>query len=224
MSMWSTAGTKDPPTQPPVWRIVPSPDIAGALSYDLPSLALGNGSLERTGAAGMGELPGRTHFLSHLRSRHDQRLARARARHRPPVLSGGRYSARPLRRTAGSPTRGRVAEYRIGVQSPRLVIVPPGVWHGFQNDGNRSGHAAEHVGRRLRSRRPGPLEVADRLSGGSVPVQTTRLTGDSALASPLPAHTELVDVGRIVLARARWNRAIRCGTRRAPTSRASACR
>ena len=45
MSTWRTAGTKDGPMQAPAWRSDPSPDVAGALSYELPSLALSNGSL-----------------------------------------------------------------------------------------------------------------------------------------------------------------------------------
>jgi len=31
----------------------------------------------------------------------------------------------------GSPTRGETMEVVAGVHSPRLVKVPPGVWHGF---------------------------------------------------------------------------------------------
>ena len=32
----------------------------------------------------------------------------------------------------GSPTKGEVNEFYIGVHSPRLVQVPPGVYHGFK--------------------------------------------------------------------------------------------
>jgi dTDP-4-dehydrorhamnose 3,5-epimerase len=34
----------------------------------------------------------------------------------------------------GSPTRGVSNVLRIGALSPYLVIVPPGVWHGFRNE------------------------------------------------------------------------------------------
>jgi dTDP-4-dehydrorhamnose 3,5-epimerase len=38
------------------------------------------------------------------------------------------YDARP-----GSPTHGRVNEFRLGPARPALLVVPPGVWHGVQN-------------------------------------------------------------------------------------------
>ncbi len=31
----------------------------------------------------------------------------------------------------GSPTRGEVDEFLIGPLNPLLVVIPPGVWHGF---------------------------------------------------------------------------------------------
>jgi dTDP-4-dehydrorhamnose 3,5-epimerase len=37
----------------------------------------------------------------------------------------------------GSPTRGAVAELRLGDEQPLLVLIPPGVWHGFQAVGDR---------------------------------------------------------------------------------------
>lgn len=37
-----------------------------------------------------------------------------------------------------SPTRGLVNEYRLGVERPMLVVVPPGVWHGVSNIGPES--------------------------------------------------------------------------------------
>jgi dTDP-4-dehydrorhamnose 3,5-epimerase len=33
----------------------------------------------------------------------------------------------------GSLTRGRINEFRLGLQRPGLVIVPAGVWHGLRN-------------------------------------------------------------------------------------------
>ena len=33
----------------------------------------------------------------------------------------------------GSPTHGKLNEFRIGPPRPALVVVPPGVWHGVQN-------------------------------------------------------------------------------------------
>src|SRR5215213_124301 len=33
----------------------------------------------------------------------------------------------------GSPTRGRVNDFRLGDRRPGLIVVPPGVWHGIQN-------------------------------------------------------------------------------------------
>jgi len=38
----------------------------------------------------------------------------------------------------GSPTHGRVNEFRIGIERPALVVVPPGIWHGVQNIGDQS--------------------------------------------------------------------------------------
>lgn len=32
----------------------------------------------------------------------------------------------------GSPTRGEVSEFHLGVHDPRLVVIPPGVLHGFK--------------------------------------------------------------------------------------------
>jgi dTDP-4-dehydrorhamnose 3,5-epimerase len=34
---------------------------------------------------------------------------------------------------AGSPTYGRINEFRLGDRRPGLVVIPPGVWHGVQN-------------------------------------------------------------------------------------------
>lgn len=34
-----------------------------------------------------------------------------------------------------SPTHGRLNEFRIGIERPTIVSVPPGVWHGVQNIG-----------------------------------------------------------------------------------------
>ena len=138
MSMWRTAGTKDGPIQAPAWRSVPSPDVAGALSYELPSLALSNGSLSELvrpewGDARVSHIFYRTYDPGTVSAWH----AHAHGTDRLCCLSGDILLVLYDGRT-GSPTHGRVAEYRIGVQSPRLVIVPAGVWHGFQNDGNRS--------------------------------------------------------------------------------------
>ena len=38
----------------------------------------------------------------------------------------------------GSPTHGRVNEFRIGTERPALVVVPPGIWHGVCNIGDQS--------------------------------------------------------------------------------------
>ena len=35
----------------------------------------------------------------------------------------------------GSPTKGRINEFRFGTIRPALVVVPPRVWHGLQNVG-----------------------------------------------------------------------------------------
>jgi dTDP-4-dehydrorhamnose 3,5-epimerase len=37
-----------------------------------------------------------------------------------------------------SPTRGRLNEIIIGEVAPRLVLIPPGVWHGFQAIGRET--------------------------------------------------------------------------------------
>lgn len=37
----------------------------------------------------------------------------------------------------GSPTNGVVQEVVLGELAPRLVLIPPGVWHGFQAIGGR---------------------------------------------------------------------------------------
>lgn len=38
----------------------------------------------------------------------------------------------------GSPSQGKVAESRLGVERPALVLVPPGVWHGVKALGAES--------------------------------------------------------------------------------------
>jgi dTDP-4-dehydrorhamnose 3,5-epimerase len=38
----------------------------------------------------------------------------------------------------GSPTRGRLNEIVMGEVAPRLVLIPPGVWHGFQAIGRET--------------------------------------------------------------------------------------
>lgn len=35
----------------------------------------------------------------------------------------------------GSPTRGRVNEFRLGERRPGLLVIPPEVWHGIRNIG-----------------------------------------------------------------------------------------
>jgi dTDP-4-dehydrorhamnose 3,5-epimerase len=37
----------------------------------------------------------------------------------------------------GSATRGKVNEFFLGDRNPLLVQIPPGVWHGFKNIGDR---------------------------------------------------------------------------------------
>ena len=37
-----------------------------------------------------------------------------------------------------SSTRGRINEFRLGTIRPGLVAIPPGVWHGVQNIGDRT--------------------------------------------------------------------------------------
>jgi dTDP-4-dehydrorhamnose 3,5-epimerase len=32
-----------------------------------------------------------------------------------------------------SPTRGQVNEFHLSIESPMLVVFPPGIWHGLQN-------------------------------------------------------------------------------------------
>jgi dTDP-4-dehydrorhamnose 3,5-epimerase len=137
MSMWRTAGTKGAPTRAPAWRIVPSSDIAGAVSYELRSLALGNGRLSELvrpewGDSQVAHIFYRTYDPGTVSAWH----AHAHGTDRLCCLAGEILLVLYDGRT-GSPTRGGVAEYRIGVQSPWLVIVPPGVWHGFQNDGTQ---------------------------------------------------------------------------------------
>ncbi len=39
---------------------------------------------------------------------------------------------------AGSKTRGSIAEITLGELAPKLVLIPPGVWHGFQAVGESS--------------------------------------------------------------------------------------
>lgn len=38
-----------------------------------------------------------------------------------------------------SSTYGLLSEYKIGAQRPKLVVVPPKVWHGVQNYGSETG-------------------------------------------------------------------------------------
>ena len=49
-----------------------------------------------------------------------------------PVLGAVRLSLHDDR--DDSPTRGLSNVFRIGALAPMLVIVPPGVWHGFRNE------------------------------------------------------------------------------------------
>src|SRR5512144_3023328 len=41
----------------------------------------------------------------------------------------------------GSPTHGVVQEVVLGELAPRLVVIPPGVWHGFQAIGGNEAFA-----------------------------------------------------------------------------------
>jgi dTDP-4-dehydrorhamnose 3,5-epimerase len=38
----------------------------------------------------------------------------------------------------GSPTRGQVNEFRVGIERPALISVPPGIWHGVKNIGEHT--------------------------------------------------------------------------------------
>ncbi len=40
----------------------------------------------------------------------------------------------------GSPTQGNVMEVLAGESSPVLIIIPPGVYHGFKAEGGRPAH------------------------------------------------------------------------------------
>jgi dTDP-4-dehydrorhamnose 3,5-epimerase len=44
------------------------------------------------------------------------------------------YDGRP-----GSPTHGRINEFRLGERRPGLLVVPAGVWHGVKNLGSAPG-------------------------------------------------------------------------------------
>jgi dTDP-4-dehydrorhamnose 3,5-epimerase len=59
------------------------------------------------------------------------------------------YDARP-----GSPTHGRVNEFRFGAVRPALVVIPPGVWHGVQNLGAEVGSVLNLVDRAYRYEDP----------------------------------------------------------------------
>ena len=62
----------------------------------------------------------------------------------------------------GSPTNGETNEFVIGWQRQRLVIIPPGVYHGFTAVGDRAGLHRQHPHRALRLRRarrvPSPVD------------------------------------------------------------------
>ena len=71
----------------------------------------------------------------------------------------------------GSPTLGETDEFVIGWQRQRMVIIPPGVYHGFTPAGTGAGIDRQHPDRALRPRRtrrvPPPLRrPGDRLRLG----------------------------------------------------------
>ena len=50
-------------------------------------------------------------------------------------VSVGRVSIVLYDARQDSPTRGMINEFRIGIERPSLISVPPGVWHGVKNIG-----------------------------------------------------------------------------------------
>ena len=54
----------------------------------------------------------------------------------------------------GSPTRGVSNVLRIGALDPHLVIVPPGVWHGFRNETGEPAGFINYFGKPFRHEDP----------------------------------------------------------------------
>lgn len=66
-----------------------------------------------------------------------------------------------------SPSYGQLNEFRLGVQRPMLIIVPPKLWHGVQNDGDETAVLLNVVDHAYRYEAPDHWRLA--ADSGTVP-------------------------------------------------------
>jgi len=80
---------------------------------------------------------------------------------------------------ADSPTRGAVEEFRLGEARPALLVVPPKVWHGVQNIGDRPSLLLNLVDRAYRYEDPDHWRLP--VDTDAIPYRFPSLAGQSAL-------------------------------------------
>lgn len=134
MGDWMLQGVKDPQLVKPDWQPSDPVPIDGVRIKAMANVLADNGCLTEIWRRdwGLDDLPvaqvfqkllgvggvSAWHAHRHTTDRLFIGLGRAKV-----VLYDGRVD---------SPTRGALAEYRLGVERPALLLVPPGVWHGVK--------------------------------------------------------------------------------------------
>jgi dTDP-4-dehydrorhamnose 3,5-epimerase len=135
---WSLTGTKDKPQIEPDWSFVDDVEICDLVLKRIDNVPTDDGYLT--------EIWRRDWLLDeHDPEQVFQRLIE------PGTCSGWHAHARSTDRLfcafgriklglfdgrLESPTHGAVAEIRIGIERPAMVVIPPGVWHGVRNLGS----------------------------------------------------------------------------------------
>lgn len=135
---WLLPGSvKDSQSSDRLWRRVGAPLIDGVVEHELRTINTGYGRLLETCREDWLSSPCavRQVFCAGLRPGSISAWhAHARTTDRITVIAGSirlvLYDARP-----GSPTCGRLNEFRLSEQRTAMILIPPRVWHGLQNTG-----------------------------------------------------------------------------------------
>lgn len=138
MAEWTIQGRKDGQSVTPDWRLVDEGAIDGVVTRAVAHVPTADGHLTeilRTewlpqGQRGIEQVFQKTYLPGAVSAWHAHAFTTDRL-----FCVFGRMLVVLYDARKGSPTEGQLAKYRIGTESPKLIVVPPGVWHGVKNTG-----------------------------------------------------------------------------------------
>jgi dTDP-4-dehydrorhamnose 3,5-epimerase len=137
-SKWSIEGPKDRQLVRPDWSPADPVAIEGVVAKQITSVLTNNGYLTEIWRVdwhldrlGVDQVFQRVLDPGAASAWHSHRLTTDRLFCATGRLLVALYDAR-----CDSPTHGNVADFRLGVERPAAIVVPPGVWHGVRNLGH----------------------------------------------------------------------------------------